>query len=141
MIDPPLEPGEVAFLASFTTAAGVRRVWPGQPGRRCPWRPTPDGRRLLLEAAVVEDDADVVASWLRFLSREFLAPSSAASLDTALNEGLRGGHRLQGAVLVGDHVIRAELNRVTQEQVPPPERDAQVLELKDRRAEGQSTER
>lgn len=138
-VDPPLEPGEVSFLAAFTTEAGVRRVWPGQPSRRCPWRPSPDGTRLLLDATALPDDADDVTAWLRFLSREFLAPSSPASMDAALSEGLRGGHRLHGDVVVGEHRIRAEHNRVTQEHVPPPERDAQVLQLKNRK--GQSTER
>ncbi|WP_148615552.1 hypothetical protein [Nocardioides rubriscoriae] len=94
-IDPPLAAAEVEFLASFgTIASRVRRVWPGQPSRRCPWRPSADGRLLQLDEASAAADPASVAGWLRFLSREFLAPSTADALLTALDHGLRGGHRL-----------------------------------------------
>ncbi|MDO9456575.1 hypothetical protein [Nocardioides sp.] len=133
VIDPPLEVAEIEFIAAFAMEAGskgVRRVWPGQPSRRCPWRPTRDGQFLELDVAMATSDPDSVASWLRFLSREFLAPSTAASLDAALTQGLRGGHRLTGEVLVGaDRRVAVELGRVTEETLPPPERDAVVLDM------------
>ena len=145
-IDPPLESAEVAFIAAFAVehgSAGVRRVWPGQPSRRCPWRPSRDGTTLVLDVAMSEVDPDSVAGWLRFLSREFLAPSTAASLETALTQGLRGGHRLTGEVTVGGRRITVELGRVTDETLPPPEVDAVVLDLRARRArhDGQANER
>lgn len=140
VVDPPLDAGEVAFIAAFASAsgphaAGVRRVWPGQPSRRCPWRPSRDGGRLELDEDLAAAEPDSVGAWLRFLSREFLAPSTAASLDVALTEGLRAGHRLSGEVVVGtDRRVRVELGRVTEEVLPPPEVDAVVLDLAARRA-------
>lgn len=132
-IDPPLEPAEVDFIASFASEArdrdGVRRVWPGQPSRRCPWRPSDDGRHLLLDEAMAMADLDSVAGWLRFISREFLAPSTIASMDAALTEGLRGGHRLSGSVIIGDRQISVDLGRVADEELPPPERDAIIVDL------------
>jgi len=145
-IDPPLEPAEVAFIAAFAVehgGAGVRRVWPGQPRRHCPWRPSRDGRALELDPVRSQADPDSVAGWLRFLSREFLAPSTAASLETALTQGLRGGHRLTGAVVVDGRRIAVDLGRVTDESLPPPEVDAVVLDMNTRRAhhDRQVTER
>lgn len=139
VIDPPLERAEVTFIAAFAAEAAVRRVWPGQPSRRCPWRPTLDGRFLELVEDVSESDPDSVAGWLRFLSRQFLAPSTAASLDRALTEGLRGGHTLAGEVVVGGRRVSVELGRVCEDVVEPPERDAVVLDLRARC--GQRTER
>lgn len=136
LIDPPLEAAEVDFIAAFaveTGKTGVRRVWPGQPTRRCPWRPSDDGRLLELDPEAAAADPDSVASWLRFLSREFLAPSTAAALDAALSEGLRGGHRLTGQVVVGDRRVSVELGRVGDEVVPPPEQQAIVIDMRPRR--------
>lgn len=133
-IDPPLVDGEIAFLAAFVRESGLRRVWPGQPSRRCPWRPNADGAALELIEERAQDDPDSVASWLRFFSREFLAPSTAASLDAALAEGLRGGHRLRGEVMVGSlRRVTVDLGRVTEEVLTPPEPDAVVLDLNSRR--------
>lgn len=143
-IDPPLGSREVAFLASFTpgdAGGGVRRVWPGQPGPRCPWRPTPDGRRLELDAATAAAAPDQVATWLRFLSRRFLAPSTAASLDAALTEGLRTGHELHGDVVVHRRRVSVDVCRVTEEPLPPAlvevvdAVEAVVLDLDARRAQ------
>lgn len=142
-IDPPLVAAEIAFIAAFATdpgSTGVRRVWPGQPSRRCPWRPGRDGRTLELDVSMASLDPDSVAGWLRFISREFLAPSTAASLDAALTAGLRGGHRLSGVVEVGDRRISVELGRVSEELLPPPEQDAVVLDLQSR-LDGGQTER
>jgi hypothetical protein len=144
-IDPPLVAAEIDFIAAFARELGgsrVRRVWPGQPRRRCPWRPSEDGRLLQLDEAMADSAPDSVASWLRFLSREFLAPSTAASLDTALTEGLRGGHRLTGQVVVGDRRIAVELCHVSEETLPPPEHDAVVVDMDARRApHGDQSER
>ncbi|WP_139981526.1 hypothetical protein [Nocardioides litoris] len=140
VIDPPLGEGEVRFLAAFAADAAVRRVWPGQPRRCCPWRPSEDGRFLLLvdELADQPDDADAVASWLRFLSREFLAPSTETSLDAALTAGLRGGHRVRGEVVVGGRRVTIDVGRVTIEDLEPAAadgRDAVVVDLDTRRAQ------
>lgn len=137
-IDPPLEPGEVAFLAAFASEHGgsrLRRVWPGQPSRRCPWRPSPDGESLELDEEMAQASPDGVATWLRFLSREFLAPSTAASLDAALTQGLRGGHRMTGAVVVGRRRVTIAGGRVVEEEPPAAEVDAVVLDLDTRRAQ------
>lgn len=140
VIDPPLVATEIEFIAAFTAEGGVRRirrVWPGQPAHRCPWRPSGDGHHLELDEAAATEDADSVASWLRFLSREFLAPSTAASLDVALSHGLRGGHRLTGEIALRDgRRVIVELGRVTEVVPPPPappQRDAVVLDLAARR--------
>lgn len=139
VIDPPLVPGEVEFIAAFTESGvrRLRRVWPGQPPHRCPWRPSADGRHLELDDATAAHDPDGVAAWLRFLSREFLAPSTAASLDTALSHGLRGGHHLAGEVVLPDQRrVCVELGRITEVAPPPPppvQRDAVVLDLATRR--------
>jgi hypothetical protein len=141
VIDPPLERGEVAFLAAFAAEASLRRVWPGQPSRRCPWRPSDDGRFLELVVDEALGDPDSVGGWLRFFSREFLAPSTAASLDLALTEGLRGGHRLTGQVVIpGDRTVSVELGRVVEEPLPPPEIDAIVLDMDSRRPQPAQTE-
>ena len=58
---------------------------------------------------------------------------TAASLDAALTEGLRGGHRLTGQVVVGNRQVSVELGRVGEETLPPPEVDAIVLDLSSRR--------
>ena len=145
VVDPSLEAAEVEFLAAFackTGQAGVRRVWPGQPSRHCPWRPTPDGQYLLLDLPLAASEPDSVAGWLRFLSREFLAPSTAAALDTALTLGLRGGHRLSGHVDLGTgRRVTVQLGRVTEEvrpasSVAPPDVAvvADVVDLSTHRA-------
>ncbi|MCW2813925.1 MAG: hypothetical protein JWN84_1380 [Nocardioides sp.] len=134
-IDPPLDAGEVAFIAAFAGASGdrvVRRVWPGQPTRRCPWTPSADGRFLELDETSTLTDPASAVSWLRFLSREFLAPSTEASLDAALTEGLRCGHRVTGEVVLrDDRRISVDMARVT-EEVLVPDADAVVLDLQGR---------
>ncbi|QCW51509.1 hypothetical protein FE634_15795 [Nocardioides dongxiaopingii] len=121
-IHPPLERHEVAFLAGFAADGGLRRLWPGQPSPRSPWRPSPGGRRLDLDPVRAVAAPHDVAPWLRFLSRTFLAPSSAAALEAALDAGLRGGHRLAGRVEVDGHLrVVVERNRVTEHLLPDPE--------------------
>ncbi|GEP35898.1 hypothetical protein NSZ01_36660 [Nocardioides szechwanensis] len=123
---------EVAFVASFQDS-DVRRVWPGQPSSRSPWSPTPDGCELVLDALPDAEAATTTAGWLRFLAREFLAPRTEASLALALRNGLTGGHRLTGRVLLdGVREITVSNNRVN-ERVLQHRPDADVFELDDRR--------
>lgn len=126
-LDPPLAVSEIEFLSGFSSSGPVRRVWPGQPNARCPWRVAADGRSLDLDLGLVGQDASGVGAWLRFLCDEFLAPSTIDALHAALAHRLRGGHQLTGRVVVaGVLEITAEHHRVT-ERVLAPERDAVVL--------------
>lgn len=128
-LDPPLVGSEVDFLAGFSSRSLIRRVWPGQPNARCPWRVTPDGRSLDLDLSRVGDDASDVGAWLRFLCHEFLAPSSIDALHTALAHRLRGGHHVSGRVVIGGVLeITADRNRIS-ERVLLPEHDAVVLQF------------
>lgn len=121
-IQPPLEATEITFLAAFATEATMRRVWPGQPSARSPWRPSADGRRLVLDLAQAEAEPDQVAPWLQFLSRSFLAPSTTAALEAALDVGLRGGHLVTGRVVVGGvREVSVVLHRVNERFLPRPE--------------------
>ena len=113
VVEPALKRAEITFLGAFSDDTSLRRVWPGQPSRRSPWRPTADGQALELIDEVAVADPETVSLWLRFLSREFLAPSSSDALERALSHGLRGGHRLSGEVVVaGVRRITVNNNRV-----------------------------
>lgn len=126
-LDPPLAASEIEFLSGFSSRGPLRRVWPGQPNARCPWRVAADGRSLDLDHGLVGQDASGVGAWLRFLCDEFLAPSTIEALHTALAHRLRGGHQLTGCVvLAGVLEITAEHHRVT-ERVLVTEHDAVVL--------------
>lgn len=126
-IDPPLNQGEIDFLAGFSSRSDVRRIWPGQPSTRCPWVTTADGAGLALEPDLARTAAESVAPWLRYLCQEFLAPSSVEAMHAALAQGLRGGHQVSGvAVIDGFHEISARRNRIV-ERVLLPEQDAVVL--------------
>lgn len=117
-LDPPLVESEVAFLAGFSHDGVVRRVWPGQPSRHCPWRPTEDGFGLELDHEMATREPDSVVAWLRFLTHEFLAPASSEALDTALSEGLRGGHEINGVLdLPSGAELRVERGRVSEQQL------------------------
>ncbi len=119
-VTPPLERREIAFVATFGGAAAeLRRLWPGQPSARSPWRPSDDGTRLELDVEHALAAPHDVAPWLRFLSREFLAPSTASAFEAALDVGLRGGHRISGQVDVGGRRITVVLNRVHEEVLVP----------------------
>lgn len=131
-VEPPLNLVEVAFVASFQDSA-VRRVWPGQPSSRSPWAPTSDGRELVLDERPDAEAAATTAGWLRFLAREFLAPRTEPSLVLARRNGLNGGHRLTGRVLLdGVREITVSNNRVS-ERVLQRGPDAEVFELDDQR--------
>jgi hypothetical protein len=131
-VEPPLNLVEAAFVASFQDSA-VRRVWPGQPSSRSPWAPTSDGRELVLDERPDAEAAATTAGWLRFLAREFLAPRTESSLVLARRNGLDGGHRLTGRVLLdGVREITVSNNRVN-ERVLQRGPDADVFELDDRR--------
>ena len=74
-VQPPLDADESELVAGLAgVGPGPRRVWPGQPGRRSPWVPCPDGCCLALEPRAGAG-ADPV-EWLRFLVREVLAPQA-----------------------------------------------------------------
>lgn len=135
-VTPTLVASEIEFLAGFASdGAVVRRVWPGQPSHHCPWRPASDGSGLELDVVAAAADPERVAGWLRFLTQEFLAPSSVRSLTVALVEGLRGGHQMSGAVVFGaEREIRIDHNRIT-ERVLPTEYDTVVLRFDDWRRE------
>lgn len=126
VIDPPLEPSEVDFLAGFSTRGDIRRVWPGQPSQHCPWRVAADGRTLDLDLDLAQQAAGDVAPWLRFLCQEFLAPSTIEAMHTALEHRLRGGHQITGTVVVDVHVVTVDRNRIV-EHVLAPESEAVVL--------------
>lgn len=113
--------------------ADVRRVWPAQPSAHSPWLPTPDGAALVLDEHPDADAATTTAGWLRFLAHEFLAPRTDSSLALARSQGLDGGHRLTGRVLLdGVREITVSNNRVN-ERVLQQGADADVFELDDRR--------
>ncbi len=131
-IDPPLHQGETDFLAGFSSRSDVRRIWPGQPSTRCPWVVTADGSGLALDPDLARTAVEVVAPWLRYLCREFLAPSSVEAMHAALAQGLRGGHHLSGVVVVdGLHEISAHRNRIA-ERVLLPAQDAVVIPFGER---------
>lgn len=70
-VTPPLEAGDVEFLAGFARRAGaVARIWPGQPGLPSPWVPCDAGCCLVL--ATSRPGQEVAGQWLRFLITEFL---------------------------------------------------------------------
>lgn len=128
-LDPPLAPSEIEFLSGFSSRGDIRRVWPGQPTAHCPWRVAADGRSLVLDLEAIGDDAAEVVQWLRFLSQEFLAPSTIDAMHVALAHRLRGGHQISGTVLIdGVREITAVRNRIS-ERVLAPECDAVVLQF------------
>ncbi|QIK74332.1 hypothetical protein [Nocardioides piscis] len=87
-ISPPLDEGEVMFLAGFSRepvpghgghgpdeqdrGGGGRpaRIWPGQPAAPSPWVPCRGGCCLVLAAP--RPGITVAGQWLRFLLEEFL---------------------------------------------------------------------
>jgi hypothetical protein len=96
-VQPPLTAREIELVTGLAgVGPGPRRVWPGQPGRRSPWVPCPDGCCLTVE---LRADADPV-EWLRFLVREVLAPQARVPRERAQRLGLPGGHRVEGEVLL-----------------------------------------
>lgn len=89
-ISPPIDPGDVDFLAGFSRHRAVAhrpdrdsarplvedagrgrvaRIWPGQPAVASPWVPCRAGCCLVL----VGHPAEAAAQWLRFLIGAFLA--------------------------------------------------------------------
>lgn len=161
---PALDAAERSVLEGLAGVGDVvRRVWPGQPDRRSPWRPCPEGCCLQVDAVVARGDA---AGWLRFLIRELLAPRSPGPVERAVRWGLPGGHRLDGRVVVdaaglGARLVVVAANRVREIPLddewfplsPPPRRGpGEVVPLETRRerdavvrdrrsGRGQSTER
>jgi hypothetical protein len=128
-LDPPLAPSEIEFLSGFSSRGDIRRVWPGQPTAHCPWRVADDGRSLVLDLDAIGTDAAEVVQWLRFLSQEFLAPSTIDAMHVALANRLRGGHQISGTVVIGGvREITAVRNRIS-ERVLAPESDAVVLQF------------
>lgn len=85
-LTPPLDAGEVTFLAGFSrerlpTHDGRQgalqpegrpaRIWPGQPTVPSPWAPCDQGCCLVLVSA--RPGIEAAGQWLRFLLAEFLA--------------------------------------------------------------------
>jgi hypothetical protein len=96
-VQPPLDARETDVVAGLAGAGrGPRRLWPGQPGRRSPWLPCPEGCCLRLGE---RPGGDPVA-WLRFLIREVLAPTARDALERSARWGLPGGHRVEGRVVL-----------------------------------------
>jgi hypothetical protein len=104
-VQPPLDARETELVAGLAgVGPGPRRVWPGQPGRRSPWVPCPDGCCLALELRAEADPVE----WLRFLVREVLAPEARVPRERAQRWGLPGGHRVDGEVVLAG-VLRPRL--------------------------------
>jgi hypothetical protein len=94
---PPLDPREADVVAGLAGAGpGPRRLWPGQPGRRSPWLPCPEGCCLRLAERPGGDPVE----WLRFLIREVLAPTARDPMERSGRLGLPGGHRVDGRVVL-----------------------------------------
>lgn len=115
---PRLEPSLLALVGGLAgVGPGPRRLWPGQPGRRSPWRPCPSGCCLSLEDRPGREPADDPATWLRFLIREVLAPRAAGPRERARRLGLTGLHRLDGRVLLDPDGRRPRLVVVSSNRV------------------------
>ena len=152
-VSPPLARPEIDLVAGLAGAGRVvRRLWPGQPGRRSPWLPCAGGCCLVAEW---RPGADPVL-WLRFLARELLCPTAREPRARLSRLGLPGGHRLEGEVLLGGaggarllvvHGTRVRAVALDERLVPleaPVRRGrGEVLRLGDhpRLKSGQSTER
>ena len=139
-VRPPLDAREVDLVAGLAgVGAGVRRVWPGQPGPRSPWRPCDRGCCLIAERRPGVDPV----TWLRFLVREILAPRAAVPRERAEQLGLPGGHRLEGRVLLDDvEAVHPRLLVASGQRVRVVEVDeVQAREVVRMRSPGQSTER
>ena len=139
-VRPPLDAREVDLVAGLAGAGpGVRRVWPGQPGLRSPWRPCERGCCLVADE---RPEADRVG-WLRFLVREILAPRATVPRARAERLGLTGGHRLEGRILLDDvEGVRPRLLVASGRRVRVVEVDeVQAGEVVRMRSPGQSTER
>ena len=147
-VQPPLDQHEAELVAGLAgVGPGPRRVWPGQPGRRSPWVPCPEGCCLAAEPRLGADPVE----WLRFLVREVLAPQARAPCERARRLGLPGGHRIDGEVLL-DGVVRPRLLVVAGRRVrvvpldddlmpPDPQRRVRGEVVRLDGSRGQSTER
>jgi hypothetical protein len=108
-IRPSLAEAELRLVAGLAGAGpGPRQVWPGQPGRRSPWRPCTDGCCVVLAPRPGPGVRTDPVEWLRFLLREVLAPQAREPVARARRLGLPGGHRVEGQVLL-DGVARPRL--------------------------------
>lgn len=153
-VRPPLAPSEVELVSGVAgVGPALRRVWPGQPGRRSPWLPCAGGCCLVAEEWPGADPA----AWLRFLVREVLAPQAREPRERAERLGLPGGHRVDGRVLldgdrhprllvaVGRRVRVTELDEDLFPLEPMPQRGrGEVVDLAgrlDTGRRGHSTER
>ncbi len=150
-VRPPLAPSEVELVAGLAgVGPTLRRVWPGQPGRRSPWLPCARGCCLVAEEWPGADPA----AWLRFLLREVLAPQAREPRERAERLGLPGGHRVEGRILldggrqprllvaVGRRVRVIELDEDLFPLETAPRRGrGEVVDLVRQSRRGQSTDR
>ena len=111
-VDPPLDADEIDLLRSLAGVGEVRRIWPGQPGPRSPWLPCGGGCCLWAQHRPASD----LAAWIRFLLREILAPRATASVRRVREQGLPGGHVVEGRVEVelgaASRLVVVRANRV-----------------------------
>jgi len=126
VLDPALDPGELAFLAAFCESrrwarpggpydvpshplaecvdptadlAAFSRPASGQPSLTCAWLPTGAGTALVPRAVVTS--ADEVVGWLRYLREHFLGPGIPAARGAPGVPQFRR-HVLVGAVAIAD---------------------------------------
>lgn len=126
VLDPPLDPGELAFLAAFCESrrwtrpggpydvpsnplaecvdpnvdlAAFSRPAAGQPSLVCAWLPAGPGSALVPRAVVTS--ADEVVAWLRYLREHFLGPGIPAARAAPGVPRFRR-HLLVGAVAITD---------------------------------------
>lgn len=95
-VEPRLDADEIELVRALAGRGEVRRIWPGQPGPRCPWVPCDHGCCLVAQQQPAAD----LTAWMRFLLRELLAPRASASVRRAAEMGLSGGHVVEGRVEV-----------------------------------------
>lgn len=122
-VQPPLNPAEVDFLASFSRepldrhhgdaaddpVPRVRRLWPGRPRGWSPWVSCTEGCCLVIRDG---ESVDVAAGWLRFLVHTFLRPTARRVRLTRL--GLTFEHTVEGRVwfeVEGDRLYLVSVTR------------------------------
>jgi len=119
-VAPVLTRAEIAYLqdGGFHDESGRLAC-----GWSCPWRPTPDGRRLTPSHHPADREPEPVA-WLRYLIAELLRPGASRSFRKEL-KGFSFDHHLEGMVVgcrrgSGElFAITAKNNRVRERVLRP----------------------